>query len=174
VIRSRKLKSRFSARKIAARIEVLGKLIRQEAGPKPILFIGVLKGATFFLSDLIRATAGDVSYTFIAELLDTSDTLSAEAQEIDFLSAFDIRDRNVYLLKDVVSTGIIENYLMTHLRQRGPADLKLVALLDRPEVRTIDLQTDYYGFMIDDGTYAGYGLEVDGKYANLPYIATVT
>jgi len=94
----------------------------------------------------------------------------AEAVEIDFLSHFEIRDRQVYLLKDVVSTGVIETYLLGQLRQHGPADLKLVALLDRPALRTIDLKVDYAAFEVSEGAFVGYGLELEGQHGNLPFI----
>jgi len=70
----------------------------------------------------------------------------------------------------VVSTGVIENYLLNQLRQKNPTALKLVALLNRPDLRTVDFQPDYHLFKVDDGAFVGYGLEIDGKHANLPYI----
>ena len=61
--------------------------------------------------------------------------------------------------------------LLTQLRQKSPAALKLIALLDRPSMRTVDLVSDYHAFKVDDGSFVGYGLELDGSHANLPYIA---
>lgn len=100
-----------------------------------------------------------------------SDNTTADALEIDFLSFTDIRNRNVYVLKDVVNSGVIENYLLGQLRMHHPKSLRLVALLDKPEARTVDLKTDFRAFQITDGaTYAGYGLEKSGRFGNLPYI----
>jgi hypoxanthine phosphoribosyltransferase len=93
--------------------------------------------------------------------------------EIDFLSFIDIADRNVFLLKDVVATGVIENYLLTQLRQKNPASIRLVALLDRPDQRSVELQVDHYAFRIDGGTFVGYGLENEGRFGNLPYIGRI-
>ncbi|MCU1245951.1 MAG: hpt1, partial [Acidobacteria bacterium] len=82
----------------------------------------------------------------------------------------DIRGRNIYILKDVVSTGIIENYLLTQLRQHTPASLHLVALLDRPALRTVELKADHSVFEVGDGGFVGYGLELEEAHANLPFI----
>lgn len=104
-----------------------------------------------------------------------ADNTTADALEIDFLSFTDIRGRNVYVLKDVVTTGIIENYLLGQLQRHQPKSLRLVALLDKPEARTVDLKTDFRAFEITDGaTYAGYGLEKSARFGNLPYIGRAT
>lgn len=148
----------------------LGARIRDDAGDNPIFLLGVLKGASCFLPDLIRAIPGDVGYGFIDVVRDVADTETAAAVEIDFLNWIDLAGRNVYLLKDVVSTGVIETYLLTQLRQKNPASLRLVALLDRPDLRTVELQADYRVFKVAEGNFVGYGLERDGRYGNLPYI----
>jgi len=166
-----RIKEEFSARRIARRVSTLGKQIRKDAGRKPVFISGILKGTSVFLSDLLRRIEGEVAYDFIDEIRDMSDTQIAEAVEIHFLSHFEIGDRHVYLLKDVVSTGVIESYLLGQLRQHKPADLKLVALLDRPALRTIDLKVDYTAFEVEDGAFVGYGLELDGQHGNLPFIA---
>lgn len=166
-----KVKPAFSAEEIATRIRALGTEIRHDAGPGEIFLLGVLKGASCFLADLVRAIPGDVTYGFIDVVRDIADAETANALEIDYFSFIDIGGRNVYLLKDVVSTGVIESYLMAQLRQRKPKTLKLVALLDRPDVRTVDLTADYRMFEVEDGSFVGYGLELQGRHGNLPYIA---
>ena len=164
----------FNADAIAARIRTLGAEIRRDAGSEEVFLLGILKGASVFLADLLRAVPGDVSYSFIDVVRDAVDQDTADAVEIDFLSFTDIRGRNVYLLKDVVSTGVIENYLLTQLRAREPSRLRLVALLDRPDSRTVDLQADFQAFTIqEDGTWVGYGLEYEWRFGNLPYIGRV-
>lgn len=164
----------FSAEEIAARVEALGAAIRNDAGPTEVFLLGILKGTALFLADLLRATPGEVSYGFIDVIRDVADNTIADALEIDFLSFTDIRGRNVYVLKDVVTTGVIENYLLGQLRMHHPAALHLVALLDKPEARTVDVKTDMRAFTITDGaTYVGYGLEKSGRWGNLPYIARV-
>lgn len=169
----KKIKKAFSKKEIDRRIAALGAEIRADAGDAPIILLGVLKGAAVFLADLMRCIEGDAGYAFIQEVSDFADQQIADAVEIDFLNWIDINGRNVYVLKDVVATGVIENYLLTQLRQRNPASLKLVALLDRPSQRRLELTVDFRAFDVDDGTYVGYGLEVEGRGGNLPYIGRV-
>ena len=160
----------FTQEQIETRIGELGAAIRADAGEKEVFLLGILKGASCFLGDLLRAIPGDVSYGFIDVIRDVSDNTTADALEIDFLSYTDIRERHVYVLKDVVATGVIENYLLSQLRIHNPATLRLVALLDRPDARTSDVTTDFRLFTITDGVFAGYGLEHERRHGNLGWI----
>jgi hypoxanthine phosphoribosyltransferase len=165
---------RFSEEEIARRVSELGLSIRRDAGEtSPIVLIPILKGTAVFFADLLRAIPGPVSYHFIDVIQDESDTEVAEATELNFLTHFDIKLQNVYILKDVVSTGVIETYLLSQFRQRQPATLHLVALLDRPELRTAEITVDYSAFQVGAGIFVGYGLESRGSYGNLRYLATL-
>lgn len=164
----------FSEDEIAARVRALGAAIRAQSGDGEVFLLGVLKGTALLLADLLRAIPGDVSYGFVDVVRDVADNETADALEIDFLSFTDIRGRNVYLLKDVVSTGVIENYLLSQLRTHDPASLRLIALLDRPSARTVDLTADFVAFTVkEDGTWIGYGLEQRSRFGNLPFIGRV-
>lgn len=164
----------FSAEEIAARVRDIAAAIRRDAGKSEVFLLCILKGASLFLADLMRALPGDVSYGFIDVVRDVSDNQIADALEIDFLSFTDIRGRNVFVLKDVVNTGVIENYLLTQLRTHEPKQLRLVALLDRSDARTADVKADYVAFTISEGTFAGYGLEHQRRFGNLPFIGRVS
>lgn len=164
----------FTAEAIAARVREMAAEIRQNAGDDEVFFLCILKGASVFLADLLRSVDGDVSYGFIDVIRDAEGNSTADALEIDFLSYTDIRGRHVFVLKDVVNTGIIENYLLSQLRQHAPATLRLVALLDRPDARTVDIKTDFAAFTITDGVFAGYGLEHERRFGNLPFIGRVS
>ena len=167
---TREISPVFSAEEIAARVREIAAAIRSDAGDSEVFLLCILKGASLFLADLLRAVPGEVSYGFIDVIRDVSDNQTADALEIDFLSFTDIRGRNVYVLKDVVNTGIIENYLLTQLRVHEPKQLRLVALLDRTDARTVDVRTDHSAFTIGEGVFAGYGLEHERRYANLAFI----
>ena len=169
----RKFTKAFSAREIEQRVAAVAAEIRDDAGAAPLFLLGILKGASCFLADLLRRIPGEAGYGFIDVVRDVADADTAAALEFTYLSWIDIRDRNVYVVKDVVSTGVIETYLMTQLREKQPSSLKLVALLDRPDARTVDLTVDFRAFEASDGPYAGYGLEFEGRCGNLPYIASV-
>lgn len=161
----------FTADEIAAQVRAVAAAIRAEVGSGEVFLLGVLKGSSCVLGDLMRSLPGDVTYSFIDVIRDTAD--QNNALEIDFLSFTDIRGREVYLIKDVVTTGVIENYLLGQLRMHQPKHIRLVALLDRPDARTVDIKTDYRLFTIGEGTFVGYGLEQQGRFGNLPYIARV-
>jgi len=164
----------FSADEIARRVSALGSEIRRDAGGGVVFLLAILKGTPVFLADLLRAIDGNVSYGFIDVVRDMSDTETANALEIDYVTHIDIAGRNVYVLKDVVSTGVIENYLLTQLRTHSPASLRLVALLDRPSLRTVDLKTDYHAFEAgSEGAFVGYGLELEARHGNLPHIGRI-
>jgi hypoxanthine phosphoribosyltransferase len=167
------VKKAFSADKIEKRVRALGKQIRKDAGDGDVLLLGILKGASVFLADLMRAIPGEVNYGFIDVVRDMADTETASALEIDFISHAELAGRNVYVLKDVVSTGVIENYLLQQLRLHDPASVHLVALLDRPDLRTVELDVDYRAFKVSEGAFVGYGLEIAGKHANLPFIGRI-
>ncbi|HET7705722.1 MAG TPA: phosphoribosyltransferase family protein [Thermoanaerobaculia bacterium] len=165
-----KVKPEFDAAAIDTRIKELAAEIRAEAGDGEVFLLCILKGAAVFCADLMRSIPGQVGYGFIDVVRDIADTEIATALEIDFLSHTALAGRDVYVLKDVVTTGVIENYLLSQLRLHNPASLRLVALLDRPNLRTVDITTDHRAFEVGDGTYVGYGLEQDTRFGNLPYI----
>jgi len=160
----------FSQTQIAERIAELGRSIRDDAGELDILLIGILKGSCVFLADLLRATPGRVNYQFVDVVRHGG---GEEAVGINFLTHFDMAGKTVYLLKDVVATGVIETYLLDQFRVRKPAALKLVALLDRPQARRVLLEVDFTAFEVESGVFVGYGLEHEGGYENLPYIAAL-
>jgi len=168
-----KVKRAYTAKQIAKRIAALGEQIRADSGSGEVFLLGILKGASCFLADLLRAVPGDVAYGYIDVIRDIADTETAAALEIDFVSHTEIGSRSVYVLKDVVSTGVIENYLLNQLRMHNPTSLRLVALLDRPDLRTVALETDYSIFKVGEGSFVGYGLEQEGRFGNLPYIGRI-
>jgi hypoxanthine phosphoribosyltransferase len=163
----------FSAHDIERRVAALAAELRDDAGESPLFLLGILNGASCFVADLLRRIPGEAGYGFIDVVRDVSHTKVDSTMDIDFLNWIDIKDRIVYVVKDVVSTGVIETYLMAQLRQKNPTSLKLVALIDRPDARTVDLTVDFRAFEGGEGAYVGYGLEIDGRHGNLPYLGTV-
>jgi hypoxanthine phosphoribosyltransferase len=158
---------------IRRRIEEVGAAIRKDAGEREVLLIGILKGASVFLADLLRAIPGKVHYEWVNVMLGVSDTEIAEATAIDFLTQFPMDGYRVYVLKDVVTTGVIETYLLTQLRERSPESLKLVALIDCPESRTVELECDFAVLTSPREIFVGYGLESSREFGNLPYIGRI-
>lgn len=167
------MKTVYSAEVIAERISELGREIREKEGDEELTFLAILKGTTVFLADLIRAIPGEVNYEMINVVRSVADTQTSEALQINFITNFFLEGRKIFVLKDVVSTGVIESYLLTQLRQKIDGGLKLIALLDKPAMRTVPLEVDYSLFTVEDGVWIGYGLELDGKHGNLPDIRTL-
>lgn len=163
----------FGEEAIRARMREVGAAIRRDAGDAEVFLIGILKGSSVFLADLLRAIPGPVHYEWVNVIVDVADTETAEATEIDFLTQFSMQGRHIYVLKDIVASGIIENYLLTQFRERDPASLDLVALLDCPGERTIEIACQHAVFTTERTRFVGYGLEFENRYANLPYIATL-
>jgi hypoxanthine phosphoribosyltransferase len=161
----------FGAADIAERIAELGKAIRRDAGNQEIFLISILKGSSIFLADLLRATPGDVRYHFVDVIREAEG--EDRPLDISFVTHFPMKGRVLYVLKDIVATGVIENYLLSQFRHRSPAEMKLVALLDRPSARRVLLPVDFRAFEVEDGTFVGYGLEHQGRYENLPYIGAL-
>jgi len=163
----------ISREEIAVRVGELGHAIaREHAGHVPLL-VGVLKGAVFFLSDLMRQLEVPVEVDFMAVASYGSATDSSGVVRIlkDLDAA--IEGRDVLIVEDIVDSGLTLQYLMRNLGSRNPASLEVCALLTKPERRKVDLPTRYVGFEIPNRFVVGYGLDFDERHRNLPYVAAL-
>lgn len=160
----------LSAEAIAARVAELGRALREGLAPDEVLVVvGVLKGSFVFVADLVRQVDGLVQ----CEFLGVSSYAGAEstgAVRITQDLGADIEGRHVVLVEDIVDTGLTLDYLRRMLLSRGPASLRVVALLDKPSRRRVPVEVDLVGFEIPDLFVVGYGLDLDQIYRNLPYI----
>ena len=164
----------LSQEQLQTRIRELGaEITRDYAGLNPLL-IGVLKGACFFLSDLLRAIDTRLSIEFIA--ISSYGSATRTSGEVRIMKDLDvpIEGRHILVVEDIVDTGLTLSYLLANLESRGAASVKLVALLDKFERREKDVKIDYLGFQIPDHFVVGYGLDYAEQYRNLPYIGVVT
>jgi hypoxanthine phosphoribosyltransferase len=163
----------ISAEQIQARIKELGtEITRDYAGRNPLL-IGVLKGACFFLSDLLRAIDARLSIEFMA--ISSYGSSTRTSGEVRIMKDLDvpIEGRDILVVEDIVDTGLTLSYLLSNLESRGAASVKLVALLDKFERRQKEVKIDYLGFQIPDEFVVGYGLDFAERYRNLPFIAVL-
>ena len=163
----------FSEAEIRNRIKELGaQIAREYAGLNPLL-IGVLKGACFFLSDLLRAIDIPLSIEFMA--ISSYGSSTRTSGEVRILKDLDvpIENRHIIVVEDIVDTGLTLSYLMANLKSRGAASVKLVALLDKFDRREREVAIDYLGFKIPDHFVVGYGLDFAERYRNLPFIAVL-
>jgi len=155
------------------RVRELGAEISRDYADRQLLLIGVLKGAVFFLADLMRHLDVDCEVDFMAVSSYGASTDSSGVVRI--LKDLDapIEDREVLIVEDIVDSGLTLSYLFRMLRARGPASLEVCALLTKPERREIDLPIRYVGFEIPNRFAIGYGLDFAERYRNLPYVAVL-
>jgi hypoxanthine phosphoribosyltransferase len=165
-----------TAEELQKRVAELGRQITadyESAPPRPLLLVGVLKGAVFFLSDLMRYIEVPVEVDFMAVASYGSATDSSGVVRIlkDLDAA--IEGRDVLIVEDIVDSGLTLQYLLRNLGSRNPASLEVCALLTKPERRKVDLPTRYVGFEIPDRFVVGYGLDYAERHRNLPFVAVL-
>jgi hypoxanthine phosphoribosyltransferase len=156
------------------KVRELGERISSDYAERDLLLVCVLKGAVFFLADLMRHISIDCEVDFMAVSSYGSATDSSGVVRI--LKDLDrpIAGRDVLVVEDIVDSGLTLQYLMRNLGAREPRSLEVCALLTKPERRKVELPTRYVGFEIPDRFAIGYGLDHDERYRNLPYVAALT
>ena len=158
---------------LARRVRELGAEISRDYEGREPLLVGVLKGAVFFLSDLMRAIDVTCEVDFMAVASYGSATESSGVVRIlkDLDAA--IEGRDVIIVEDIVDSGLTLQYLLRNLGGRGPRTLEVCALLTKPERRRVELSPRYVGFEIPDRFVVGYGLDHAERFRNLPYVAVL-
>ncbi len=155
------------------RVVELGEEISRDYVGRPLLLVGVLKGAVFFLSDLMRVIDIPVEVDFMAVASYGSATDSSGVVRILKDLDASIEDRDVLIVEDIVDSGLTLQYLLRNLGSRNPRTLEVCALLTKPERRKVDLPTRYVGFEIPDRFVVGYGLDHAERHRNLSYVAVL-
>jgi hypoxanthine phosphoribosyltransferase len=156
------------------RVRQLGAEISRDYEGQDLVLVGVLKGAVFFLSDLMRHIEIPCEVDFMAVASYGSSTDSSGVVRIlkDLDAA--IEGRDVLIVEDIVDSGLTLQYLLRSLGARNPRSLEVCALLTKPERRKVDLPTRYVGFEIPNKFAIGYGLDHAERYRNLPYVAALS
>jgi hypoxanthine phosphoribosyltransferase len=177
------LKVLISRQNIAQRIAEMGSAITRDFQNERIVFVGVLKGAAIFLSDLARAVQLDATFDFIGT--SSYGVRPSPAQELKhgWDSTGEIRltkdldqaiaGKTVIVVEDILDTGLTLTFLKKLLKSREPKALRVAALLDKPSRRKLPIEADYVGFAIPDEFVVGYGLDYAEMYRNLPDICVV-
>ena len=155
------------------RVRELAADISRDYADRELLLIGVLKGAVFFLADLMRHLDVVCEVDFMAVSSYGASTDSSGVVRI--LKDLDapIEGKDVLIVEDIVDSGLTLSYLFRMLRARGPASLEVCALLTKPDRREIDLPIRYVGFEIPNRFAIGYGLDYAERFRNLPYVAVL-
>ena len=152
------------------RIQELGEEISTDYTGRDLLLIGVLKGAVFFMADLMRnlTIPCEIDFMAISSYGDSTDSSGV----VRILKDLDINieGRDVLIVEDIIDSGLTLSYLMRNLEARGPASLEICSLLTKPDRREADVPVRYIGFEIPNRFVIGYGLDFAERYRNLPYV----
>jgi hypoxanthine phosphoribosyltransferase len=159
--------------RLRARVVELGEEISADYTGRDLLLIGVLKGAVFFMADLMRTLGIPCEIDFMAISSYGAQTDSSGVVRILKDLDINIEGRNVLVVEDIIDSGLTLSYLMRNLEAREPASLEVCALLTKPDRREIDVPVRYIGFEIPNRFVVGYGLDFDERYRNLPYVGVL-
>ncbi|HEU0193671.1 MAG TPA: hypoxanthine phosphoribosyltransferase, partial [Gaiellales bacterium] len=161
------------AEALAARIDQLGEQLSADYAGRDLLLVGVLKGAVFFMADLVRRITVPCEIDFMAVSSYGNSTDSSGVVRILKDLDASIEGRNVLIVEDIVDSGLTLSYLMRNLEARGPASLEVCALLTKPARRVAEISCRYVGFEIPNRFAIGYGLDFGERYRSLPYVAAL-
>jgi hypoxanthine phosphoribosyltransferase len=159
--------------RLKRRIVELGEEISNDYADQDVLLVGVLKGAVFFMSDLMRHLTIPCEIDFMAISSYAGATESSGVVRILKDLDMNIEGRHVLVVEDIIDSGLTLSYLIRNLEAREPATLEVCALLTKPDRREIDVPVRYVGFEIPNRFVVGYGLDFAEKYRNLPYVAVL-
>jgi hypoxanthine phosphoribosyltransferase len=169
-----KIKILLTRERIHRRILEIAKQIREDFPDEPLLLVGVLKGAVFFLSDLARGIPGEVSLDFIAVSSYGKDTKTSGQVRLTKDLDASIEGRTVIVVEDILDTGMTLQYLLRVFEQRKPKRMRVAVLLDKPERRIAAVQADYVGFTIPNEFVVGFGLDYAERYRNLQGVGVLS
>ncbi|HET7743360.1 MAG TPA: hypoxanthine phosphoribosyltransferase [Gaiellaceae bacterium] len=158
---------------LQGRIAELGAEISADYAGRDLLLVGVLKGAVFFMADLMRELSVPCEIDFMAISSYGAATDSSGVVRILKDLEINLADRHVLVVEDIIDSGLTLSYLMRNLKARKPETLEICALLTKPERREIDVPVRYIGFEIPNRFVIGYGLDFAERYRNLPYVAVL-
>ena len=162
----------FTSAEIAAAVDRLAREITREYVDKCPVLIGVLKGSFIFMADLVRRLGFPVEVEFLT-LSSYGGTRTTGKIKVRQPLRCPIKGRDVLVVEDIIDTGLSLGFLMDYLKKKGPASVRLCALLDKPSRRIQPVNIDYPGFTVPDKFIVGYGLDYDQRFRNLPDICTV-
>ncbi len=167
------LKTYITEEKIQAKVAEIGKALTQKFKGKKVTAVCVLKGSFMFYSDLIRNINTDITCEFFGVSSYNGGTSSSGEVKVTLDLSSPVEGQHVILVEDIVDTGLTMNYLKKAIESRNPASLTTIALLEKPEALKVPCKLDHVGFQIANEFVVGYGLDYDGYFRNLPYIAQV-
>lgn len=163
----------ISEEKVDARICELAEQISRDYAGKELHLIVILKGSVFFACELAKRITVPVTMDFMSVSSYGNGMVSAGRITVKKELDEDIEGKDILIVEDIVDSGNTLFHLKNMLEGRGPASLKIITLLDKPDRRVVDVATDYCGFEIPDKFVVGYGLDYAQRYRNLPYVGVI-
>ncbi len=163
----------ISAEDIQSKLAEMGEQITRDYADRPILLVGVLKGAFVVMADLARHIRLPLEFDFMAVSSYGAATKTSGVVRILKDLDHDLEGMDVLVVEDIVDSGLTLKYLLKNLAARKPASLEVAALLRKTGIQQVELDLRYIGFDIPNEFVVGYGLDYAEKYRNLPYIGTL-
>lgn len=160
----------FTEENIREKVRELGGQISKEYEGKDLLLIGILKGSVMFMADLMKEITIPCSMDFMAVSSYGVSTKSSGVVRILKDLDFEIENKHVLIVEDIIDSGTTLKYLIEYLNRRGPSSIEIACLLNKPERRKVDIKVKYLGFNVPDYFLVGYGLDYAEKYRNLPFV----
>ncbi|AFA49717.1 hypoxanthine-guanine phosphoribosyltransferase HprT [Acetobacterium woodii DSM 1030] len=152
------------------RVSELGERITADYRGKYPVMIGILKGSSVFMADLIRRIPIPMEIDFLKASSYGAEAQSSGNIKLESDLSIDVKDRSILLVEDIVDTGNTLKFLLNRFESMGAKEVKVCSLLDKPDRREQRIVADYIGFEIPNEFVVGYGLDYDQKYRNLPFI----
>lgn len=167
------LKTYITEQDIQKKVKELGDLLSKKFKNEKVVAVCVLKGSFMFYSDLIRNINADITCEFFGVASYHGGTSSSGEVKVTLDLASPVENCHVILVEDIIDTGLTMNYLKNSIMSRKPKSLTTIALLEKPDALKVKCEIDHVGFKIPNDFVVGYGLDYQGYYRNLPYIAQV-
>jgi hypoxanthine phosphoribosyltransferase len=167
------LKPYITEDQLQSKVKELGAILTKKFKGEKVIAVCVLKGSFMFYSDLIRNIETDITCEFFGVSSYNGGTSSSGEVKVTLDLSSPIEGVHVILVEDIVDSGLTMNYLKNSILSRKPKSLTTVTLLEKPDALKVECKLDHVGFKIPNDFVVGYGLDYQGYYRNLPYIAQV-
>ncbi|WBW97943.1 hypoxanthine phosphoribosyltransferase [Oceanirhabdus sp. W0125-5] len=163
----------ISEEEIEKKVAEIAESISEEYKGKDVILIGILKGSVMFMSDLLKKITIPCKMDFMAVSSYGEASESSGVVRILKDLDFEIRDKHIILVEDIIDSGITLTYLLKYLNARNPASLEIACLLNKKDRRKVEVNAKYIGYDVPDYFLVGYGLDFAEKYRNLPYVGVL-
>ncbi|MGE5628203.1 MAG: hypoxanthine phosphoribosyltransferase [Solirubrobacterales bacterium] len=160
----------YNEEQLRIRIKEIGEEVSRDYEGKDLMLVGILKGSVPFMADLIKEIPIPCTMDFMAVSSYGNSTSTSGVVRILKDLDFEIENKDVLIVEDIIDSGVTLSYLLDYLKRRKPASINIACLLNKPDRRKVEISARYIGFNVPDYFLVGYGLDYAEKYRNLPFI----